>query len=87
MCQITKQCRSFSAEFKREPADFVLKQEHSCIEAGLLLRIGESALRRWVDQVQQERQGVTPQSKALIEQRMMQKLELLSLGLGERDPS
>lgn len=39
---MTKQRRSFSAEFKRE-----------------------SALRRWVNQLQQERSGVTPQTKAL----------------------
>ena len=30
------------------------------IEASRSLGVGESALRRWVDQVQKERQGVTP---------------------------
>ena len=40
------------------------------------LGIGESALRRWVDQVQKEHQGVTPQSKALTpEQQKIQELE------------
>jgi transposase-like protein len=51
-CQMTKQRRSFSAEFKREAADLVLKQNYSYIEASRSLGVGESALRRWVDQVQ-----------------------------------
>ena len=73
---MTKQRRSFSAEFKREAAALVLKQEYSYIEASRSLGIGESALRRWVGQVQQERNGVTPQSKALTpEQQKMQELE------------
>ena len=73
---MTKQRRSFSAEFKREAADLVLKQNYSYIEASRSLGVGESALRRWVDQVQKERQGVTPQSKALTpEQQKIQELE------------
>ena len=73
---MTKQRRVFSAEFKREAADLVLKQNYSFIEASRSLGVGESALRRWVDQVQQERQGVTPQSKALTpEQQKIQELE------------
>ncbi len=73
---MTKQRPSFSAEFKREAADLVLKQNYSDIEASRSLGIGESALRRWVDQVQKERQGVTPQSKALTpEQQKIQELE------------
>ena len=62
---MTKQRRSFSAEFKREAADLVLKKNYGYIEASRSLGVGESALRRWVDQVQKERQGITPQSKAL----------------------
>ncbi len=68
--------RTFSPEFKREAADLVLKQDYSFIEASRSLGVGESALRRWVDQVQQERTGVTPQSKALTpEQQKIQELE------------
>jgi transposase len=62
---MTKQRRSFTPEFKREAADLVLKQNYSYIEASRSLGIGESALRRWVDQIQKEHKGVTPQSKAL----------------------
>ena len=73
---MTKQRHTFSPEFKREAADLVLKQDYSVIEASCSLGVGESALRRWVDQVQQERTGVTPQSKALTpEQQKTQALE------------
>ncbi len=73
---MTKQRRTFSPEFKREAADLVLKQDYSFIEASRSLGVGESAVRRWVDQVQQEHTGVTPQSKALTpEQQKIQELE------------
>ena len=75
-CQMSKQRRSFTAEFKREAADLVLKQNCRYIQASRSLGIGESALRRWVDQVQKGRQGVTPQSKKLTpEQQEIQGLE------------
>ncbi|GEM_PF-3027325 len=45
-------------------------------EACRSLGIGESALRRWVDQVQKEHKGVTPHSKALTPgQQKIQELE------------
>ena len=73
---MTKQRRVFSAEFKREAADLVLKQNYSCIEASRSLGIGESALRRWVSQLLQERTGVTPKSNALTpEQQKIQEFE------------
>ena len=61
---MTKQPRVFSAEFKREAADLVLKQNYSFIEASRSLGIGESALRRWVSQLLQERTGVTPGARS-----------------------
>jgi transposase len=54
---MTKQRRSFTAEFKREAAVLEPKQNHSCIEASRSLGIGETALRSWVDQVQKERKA------------------------------
>ncbi|MBV4473623.1 IS3 family transposase [Pseudomonas botevensis] len=73
---MTKQRRSFSAEFKREAAGLVLDQGYSHTEASRSLGVVESALRRWVNQLQQERNGVTPQSKALTpEQQKIQELE------------
>jgi len=62
---MTKQRRSFSTEFKREAAGLVLNQGYSHIEACRSLGVVESALCCWVSQFQQERNGVTPQSKAL----------------------
>ena len=66
----------FSAELKREAADLVLKQNYSFIEASRSLRVGESTLRRWVNQLLQERTGVTPKSNALTpEQQKIQEFE------------
>ncbi|HGM4300769.1 TPA: IS3 family transposase [Pseudomonas aeruginosa] len=71
-----KQRRTFSAEFKRETAALVLDQGYSHIEACRSLGVVDSALRRWVKQLEAERQGVTPKSKALTpEQQKIQELE------------
>ena len=73
---MTKQRRSFSAEFKREAAGLVLDQGYSHIEATHPFGVVESALRRWVNQLQQERNGITPRSKALTpKQQKIQELE------------
>jgi transposase len=54
----------------------VLDQGYSHIEASRSLGVVESTLRRWVNQLQQERSGVTPQTKALTpEQQKIQGLE------------
>ncbi|EPK1790007.1 IS3 family transposase [Pseudomonas aeruginosa] len=73
---MSKQRRTFSAEFKREAAALVLDQGYSHIEACRSLGVVDSALRRWVKQLEAERQGVTPKSKALTpEQQKIQGLE------------
>jgi transposase len=73
---MTKQRRSFSTEFKRESASLVLDQGYSIPEACRSLDVGQSALRRWVKQLQQERGGITPASKAMTpEQQRIQELE------------
>ncbi|UVL28333.1 IS3 family transposase [Pseudomonas donghuensis] len=73
---MTKQRRTFTPEFKREAASLVLDQGYSHIDAARSLGLVESALRRWVNQLQQERGGVTPTSKALTpEQQKIQELE------------
>ena len=54
----------------------MLDQGYSHIEASRSLGVVESTLRRWVNQLQQERSGVTPQTKALTpEQQKIQELE------------
>lgn len=73
---MSKQRRTFSAEFKREAATLVLDQGYTLAEASQSLGLVDSALRRWVKQLQQERNGITPQSKALTpEQQKIQELE------------
>lgn len=73
---MTKQRRSFTPEFKCEAASLVLDQGYSITEACRSLGLLESALRRWVNQLQVERNGVTPSSKALTpEQQKIQDLE------------
>nr|WP_258230417.1 transposase [Pseudomonas protegens] len=59
-----RQRRTFTPAFKREAASLVLDQGYSCPEAARSLDVGESLLRRWVAQLQLEREGVTPTAKA-----------------------
>lgn len=71
-----RQRRTFTTEFKHEAASLVLDQGYSISEASRSLDVGETPLRRWVDQLRAERGGETPQSKALTpEQKRIQELE------------
>jgi transposase len=73
---MSRQRRTFSTEFKREAAILVLDQGYTVVEACQSLGVVESALRRWIKQLQDERSGVTPQGKALTpEQQKIQELE------------
>lgn len=68
--------RSFSTDFKREAASLVLDQNYSVTEACTAMGVGPTAMRRWVEQLQQERVGKTPKSKAMTpEQQRIQELE------------
>ena len=73
---MTRKRRSFTAEFKQEAASLVLDQGYTIPQASTSLGVGETALRRWVQQLSEEREGVTPKGKALTsEQRRIQELE------------
>ena len=75
-CLMTKQRRSFSTEFKHDAAVLVLDKGYTLSAASRAVGIGETALRRWVSQLQLERGGITPQGKALTpEQQHIQQLE------------
>jgi transposase len=75
-CPMSKQRRSFSPEFKQQAAGLVLDQGYSYVEASRSVGVGDSLLRRWVHQLQMERQGVTPQGKAITpDQQRIQELE------------
>jgi len=71
-----KKRRSFSTEFKHDAACLVVDQGYSMTEASRSLDVGETGLRRWVDQLKAERGGITPVSKALTpDQQRIQELE------------
>jgi transposase len=73
---VPKVRRSFNTEFKREAASLVLRKNYSAAEACRSLDIGETALRRWIDQFEDERLGVTPKATAFTDaQRRIQELE------------
>jgi len=73
---MSKQRRSFSPEFKAQAACLVLDNGYSYIEAIRSVGVAESVLRLWVQQLQMERHGITPQSKAMTpDQQRIQELE------------
>ena len=73
---MTRKRRSFTPEFKQEAASLVLDQGYTIPQASTSLGVGESAIRRWVQQLTEEREGITPMGKALTpEQRRIQELE------------
>ena len=73
---MTRLRRSFTTEFKLEAASLVLDQGYSVPEASRSLDVGETVLRRWVQQLQSERTGTNPIGKALTpEQQKIQELE------------
>ena len=69
--------RKISTEFKIESANLVLDQGYTITEACDAVGIGDTAMRRWVNQLRNERQGITPVgSKALTpDQQKIQELE------------
>jgi transposase len=69
--------KKFTAEFKIESAELVLDQGYSVQEACEAIGVGNTAMRRWVAQLESERKGVTPKgSKALTpDQQKIQELE------------
>jgi transposase len=71
-----RQRRSFSPEFKHDAASLVLDQGYSMAEAGRAVDVHENTLRKWVQQLESERGGNTPKSKALTTDRQrIQELE------------
>ena len=70
-----KKRRSFSREFKREAAGMVLDQGFSYREVCRQLDLGETGLRRWVEQLQFERDGGVPKEALTDEQKKIQELE------------
>ena len=68
--------RNFTPEFKQEALRLVLEQGRSVSETSKALGVGETALRRWMEQWHAEKKGHTPNGMALTpEQRRIQELE------------
>ncbi len=69
--------RKISTEFKIESASLVLDKGYTISEACDAVGIGDTAMRRWVNQLRDERQGITPiGSRALTpDQQKIQELE------------
>ena len=57
--------RAFSPEFKLEAAQLVVDQGYSVVEAAKAMNVSKSAMDKWVRQLKQERQGITPKSAPL----------------------
>jgi len=69
--------KKFSPEFKQEAASLVLDQDYSVDDACEAMGVGDTSMRRWVSQLNEERHGITPVgSKAITpDQRRIQELE------------
>ena len=69
--------RKFSSEFKQEAASLVLDQDYSVHDACEAMGVGGTAMRRWVNQLNEERHGITPVGSNAItpDQQRIQKLE------------
>src|SRR5512139_926116 len=69
--------RSFTTQFKHDAASLVVDQGYTVPEACEAMNVGQTAMRRWVEQLEQERNGRTPaRTKALTpEQQRIQELE------------
>ncbi|MDN4504445.1 transposase [Alteromonadaceae bacterium BrNp21-10] len=68
--------RKYSAEFRIDAANLVIKQGYSTHEACEATGVGPTAIRRWVAQLRQEVEGITPTANAMTpEQKRIQELE------------
>lgn len=68
--------RSFTTAFKRDAVALVQHQGYSVSQACQTLNIGDTALRRWLAQMETEASGTTPKGQALTpDQHRIQTLE------------
>ena len=57
--------RTFSADFKLEAARLVVEQNYSTADAADAMGVGKSTMDRWVRQLKQEQQGVSPKASPM----------------------
>jgi transposase len=66
----------FTAQFKQECINLVVKQGYGVGQAASAMQVGQSSLQRWLSQYRKEVAGVTPVSRAITpEQARIQALE------------
>lgn len=71
-----KKHTSYSSEFKQDAAELVLDKGYTVQEACDAVGAGPTAIRRWVNQLQEERGGITPTAGAITaDQKRIQELE------------
>lgn len=68
---------TYSPEFKRESASLVVDKNYSIKEACQAVGVGQTAMRRWIKQLREERGGITPSNAKAItqEHQRIQELE------------
>ncbi|MDD1830274.1 transposase, partial [Photobacterium sp. ZSDE20] len=57
--------RTFSPEFKLEAAQLVIDQGYSVAEAAQAMNVGKSTMDKWVRQLKEEQQGVSPKASPM----------------------
>lgn len=62
---LVRQCRTFFTKFKHDAAALVLDQDFSLTAACRAISAGETALRRWAEQLQFESGGSTPKGTVI----------------------
>lgn len=69
--------KAYTSQFKHEAAGLVLDHGYSVTQACEAMSVGQTAIRRWVAQLRQERGGIVPANARAItpEQRRIQELE------------
>ena len=68
--------RTFSPEFRLESALLVVDQRYSIKDAASAVGVAESTMDKWVRQLREERQGLTPAQTAMTpEQQRIKELE------------
>jgi transposase len=66
---------TYSTEFRIDTANLVIKQGYTIREACDATGVGPTAIRRWVTQLRQEFEGITPSANAITpEQKRIQEL-------------
>ena len=60
---MTKKSRpTYSSEFRLEAAQLVVDQHYSVTEAAKAMGVSQSGMDKWVKQLKQERQGLSPKA-------------------------